>query len=153
MASAEIRKMRHADRPAVLALLARWNMAPIPARPGEEAEATGLETGRTFVAVHDGRIVGVSSYVMTGADRAQTQSLAVDPAWLGRGLGERLQQARLDALRAQGVRQVRTEADRPETIAWYVRKFGYRIEGTAPKKQQRFSLPEVPVWTVLTLDL
>jgi N-acetylglutamate synthase-like GNAT family acetyltransferase len=148
-----IRKMRQEDRPAVLALLGRWNMAPVPPRAGEEAEATGLEPERTFVAVHEGRVIGVSSYVMTGADSAQTQSLAVDPAWRGRGLGERLQRARMEALRAQGIRQLRTEADRPETIAWYVRKFGYRVEGKVPKKQQRFSLPEVAEWTVLRLDL
>jgi ribosomal protein S18 acetylase RimI-like enzyme len=144
--------MRQEDRPAVLVLLAAWNMAPIPARTEAEAEATGLDPAHTFVAVHAGRIVGVSSYVLTGPDSAQTQSLAVDPAWRGRGLGERLQRTRLEALRAQGIRQLRTEADRPETIAWYVRKFGYRVIGTVPKKQ-RFSLPEVTEWTVLRLEL
>jgi hypothetical protein len=55
-------------------------------------------------------------------------------------------------MKALGIRHVRTEADRPETIAWYVRKFGYRVAGTVPKKHA-FSLPDVGYWTVLTLDL
>jgi hypothetical protein len=67
-------------------------------------------------------------------------------------VGEALQQARLAELKALGVRHVRTEADRPETIAWYVKKFGYRVTGSAPKKHA-FSLPEVGRWTILTLDL
>ena len=146
--------MRQEEFGAAVRLLAFWNMAPLPPGvPGEEVEATGLEPDHTYVAVHDGRIVGVASFNLAGDGWAQTQSLAVDPDWVGQGLGERLQRARLAAIRALGVRRVRTEADRPETIAWYVRKFGYRIEGTVPKKQQRFSLPEVREWTVLILDL
>jgi ribosomal-protein-alanine N-acetyltransferase len=153
MLPAEIRKMRQDDRPAIVALLAGWNMAPLETgADARNTEATGLEPHRTFVAVHEGRVVGVSSFVLQADGSALTASLAVAPEWRGRGLGERLQRARLEELRAQGVRQVRTEADRPETIAWYVRKFGYRIEGTAPKKQ-RFSLETVAEWTVLVLDL
>jgi hypothetical protein len=47
---------------------------------------------------------------------------------------------------------VRTETDRPATVRWYVRRFGYRVVGTNPKKHA-FSLPDVAVWTVLELDL
>ena len=41
---------------------------------------------------------------------------------------------------------------RPETIRWYVERFGYRIVGSNPKKHD-FSLPGVDSWTVLELDL
>ncbi len=47
---------------------------------------------------------------------------------------------------------VETETDRPETITWYLRKFGYRLAGAVPKKHA-FSLAHVPYWTVLELDL
>jgi hypothetical protein len=63
-----------------------------------------------------------------------------------------LQSARLDEMRRRGIRRVRTEADRPETIRWYVEMFGYRIVGTNPKKHA-FSLEDVDFWTVLELDL
>ena len=55
-------------------------------------------------------------------------------------------------MRARGVKRVRTETDRPETIRWYVERFGYRIVGSNPKKHD-FSLPEVDTWTVLELEL
>ena len=44
------------------------------------------------------------------------------------------------------------KTDRPETIDWYVRHFGYQISGTHPKKHT-FSLPDVDEWTILELDL
>jgi hypothetical protein len=50
------------------------------------------------------------------------------------------------------VRQVHTEADRPEVIEWYQKKFGYRIAGRVSKKHP-FSLPQESDWTVLELDL
>ena len=102
-------------------------------------------------AVQD-RVVGVASYVIEAERFAVTESLAVDPDWLGKGIGLRLHRARLAALRAQGITRVRTEADRPRTIAWYVKHFGYRITGTVPKKHA-FGLEEVAEWTVLELDL
>jgi hypothetical protein len=55
-------------------------------------------------------------------------------------------------MRRRGVRRVRTETDRPATVRWYVRRFGYRVVGTNPKKHA-FSLPDVDVWTVLELEL
>ena len=152
MRQIEIRKMRPEDLGRVIEILAAWNMAPVAASPQcPEVEATGLAVGSTFVAVAGGTIVGVSSYVLHES-WAETASLAVDPAWRGKGVGESLQRARLSELKALGIRHVRTETDRPETIAWYLKKFGYRVAGTAPKKHA-FSLPDVGHWTVLTLDL
>ncbi len=55
-------------------------------------------------------------------------------------------------MRRRGVRRVRTETDRPATVRWYVRRFGYRIVGNNPKKHV-FSRPDVDHWTVLNLDL
>jgi predicted N-acetyltransferase YhbS len=96
--------------------------------------------------------VGVGSYLLHSDALAETASLAVSPEVKGSGIGARLQVARLEEMLARGIRRVRTETDRPETIAWYQRKFGYRIVGSNPKKHA-FSLPDVDVWTVLELDL
>jgi len=148
-----IRKMRPEDDDRIVAILSHWNMAPVPATPERpDSEIAAIEIGNTFVASADGKIVGVASYVLHGERRAETEILAVDPAWRGIGIGTRLQTARLAEMKARGVKQVRTKADRPETIAWYVRKFGYRIAGTAPKKHA-FGLEGVDRWTVLELDL
>jgi len=153
VAPVEIREMQRHEVGRVIEILAHWNMVPVaPTADCPEPEATGLEVGSTFVALVEGAIVGVSSYVLRGAGSAETASLAVAPEWRGKGIGEKLQRARLAALKARGIRHVRTETDRPETIAWYQRKFGYRVAGTVPKKHA-FSLEHVPHWTVLILDL
>ena len=147
--SIEIRKLTDQELPAVLALLARWNMAPRLGDPS--AERSEIIVENTFVAVQAGRIVGVASYILHSHGFAETASLAVDCKYLGQGVGYRLQQARLEEMRSRGVRRVRTEADRPETIRWYVEKFGYRIVGTNPKKHD-FGRSDIDRWTVLELD-
>ena len=153
MTHIEIRKMRPDEAGRTIEILAQWNMAPVaPSAAVPEPERTGLDPDCTFVAVAEDTIVGVGSYILLGDGWAETASLAVEPGWRGKGVGEALQRARINELKTRGIRHVRTETDRPETIAWYVRKFGYHITGTAPKKHA-FSLTGVAHWTVLTLDL
>lgn len=148
-----IRKMLEQDREPVMQLLAHWNMAPRP--PSAEIpdpERRTLELKNTFVAVANGVPIGVASYILHDGRRAETASLAVSPAWLGSLVGERLQIARLIEMKARGVALVRTESDRPEVVDWYVRKFGYRIVGTAPKRHP-FGRADIATWTVLELAL
>lgn len=148
-----VRKMRGDDVSAAIELLEAWNMAPRPPSESEpDPERSSLILENSFVAVRDGKVVGVCSYILGDPGEGETASLAVDPSCRGQGVGKKLQQARLNEMRARGVRKVRTETDRPETVRWYVGNFGYRIVGTNPKKHA-FSLPDVDVWTVLELDL
>lgn len=145
-----IRAMRESDVPRALEILQQWNMAPRPEEP--DAERRGIDVARSFVAERDGIILGTASYIVLGPGTAETASLAVDPGSRGLGLGYRLQAARLEAMWARGIRHVRTETDRPETVRWYIEKFGYRRAGTAPKKHD-FSVSGVDHWVVLELDL
>lgn len=148
-----VRKMRPDDLPGALRILALWNMAPrAPSAEVPDPERTSIDLGNAFVAEAGGRIVGTCSYFILGDGWAETASLAVDPEPCFAGVGVLLQQARLDEMRGRGVRRVRTETDRPATVRWYVRRFGYRIVGRNPKKHA-FSLPDVDHWTVLELDL
>ena len=78
--------------------------------------------------------------------------MAVDPAYRRYGLGMRLQTARLRAMAALGATTVVTNADRPVTIAWYKKHFGYRQIGTIPKVHE-FGDPDVHEWTTLEMDL
>ncbi len=152
MAAITIRKMREEDRAAAMAILERWNMAPRPpsaAVPDPERSTLYLEN--SFVALSGEVVIGVASYILHGT-QAETASLAVDPAWLGRSVGERLQSARLAEMKVRGVERVQTESDRPDVIAWYVRKFGYRVLGTRSKKHA-FGREDIDRWTVLELDL
>ncbi len=78
--------------------------------------------------------------------------MAVEPPARGLGTGERLQELRLDELRGLGCHRVRTNADLPETIDWYKRKFGYREVGRVAKLHP-FGAPDVAEWTTLELDI
>jgi N-acetylglutamate synthase-like GNAT family acetyltransferase len=142
--------MKESDVSEALAVLDAWNMAPTPER--DDAERSGIIVENAFVAEHHGKVVGTAGWFALSDDVAETASLAVDPGYRGLGVGFRLQEARLAALREQGFRTVRTETDRPATIRWYVEKFGYRRIGTSPKKHE-FSLPDVHEWTILELHL
>jgi predicted N-acetyltransferase YhbS len=149
----EIRLMRDQDWERVLAILGHWGMAPVePSVDCPEPEHSGLEVGKTLVATAGGRVVGVASYRLLGKRLASTESLAVDPDWIGCGAAEKLQLARLATMRLLGIERVRTTADRPRTITWYVKRFGYRITGVEPKRHP-FGVSGVPDWTVLELDL
>lgn len=148
-----IRKMRVEDTAAAMELLAQWNMAPIKASAAIPLpEREHLKQANTFVATVQGKLVGVASWLSIDATHAETASLAVDKEFIGCGVGQKLQEARVDEMRSKGILQVRTEADRPEVIRWYIDKFGYRIVGTNQKKHA-FSLAERDSWTVLELRL
>ncbi|MFQ5529867.1 MAG: GNAT family N-acetyltransferase, partial [Gemmatimonadota bacterium] len=112
----------------------------------------GIVVENAFVAEHEDRVVGTAGWFALSARVAETASLAVDRDYHGLGIGYRLQEARLAAMRERGFQVVRTETDRPDTIRWYIEKFGYRRIGTSPKKHE-FSLPDVHEWTILELDL
>ena len=146
----EIRKMTDADLLGALRVLEEYGMAPTPDRA--DAERSALDVGNAFVALAGDRIVGVAGYIVHSKTYAETASLAVLPEAQGLSVGYRLQTARLDEMRARGILTVRTETDRPETVEWYVRMFGYRVTGTNPKKHA-FSREDVDDWTVLELDL
>jgi len=148
-----IRKMVLEDMEAVIGVLSRWNMAPVkPSPDNPEPERSSVNVENSFVAVEGSRVVGVSSYIVHSPEFAETASFAVDPGYTGKGIGYRLHAARLKEMREKGIKRVRTETDRPETIRWYVEKFGYKVTGKN-KKKHSFSLPDVDYWTVLELDL
>jgi len=148
-----IRPMVEEDTPEVRGLLAQWNMEPKNAtRTGVRPERDHIEVGNTFVAILRDRLVGVGSFLMIDDGHAETASLAVSPDLLGCGIGFRLQERRLEEMRARGVRHVRTEADRPGVIRWYIEKFGYRKTGTIPKRHA-FGDSSRSHWTLLELDL
>lgn len=148
-----IRPMRQEDLPDVMQLLSGWNMEPkTQADTGVRPERDHIEVANTFVAVLQGKLVGVGSFLMLDAERAETASLAVAPEFLGCGIGHKLQQRRLEEMRSRGVRIVRTEADRPNVIRWYMEKFGYRRMGTIPKRHA-FGDPNRTEWTLLELEL
>jgi ribosomal-protein-alanine N-acetyltransferase len=139
-----------ADRKEMLRVLETANMHRVPS-----PEMDDFDIGHWFVAELDGQVVGVSGYRLldrNGELVGKTTLLAVDPAARKHGIGRALQELRMERMRDAGARRVITNADRPETIAWYERHFGYRKVGEVPKLHE-FGLRDVDRWTTLEAPL
>lgn len=149
----EIRKMQSSDLMNVTALLGYWNIAPVaPSSEIPDPERTELIVENTYVAIDGDRIVGVCSFIQHSPIVAEGASLAVDPAYHRLGIAESLASAIRREMYSRGVRTVRLESDRPESISWLVRHRGYQIVGTTPKRHA-FGAHDIDHWTVLHLDL
>ena len=142
-----IRPARPGERDAILAVMEPWNMHHVPSE-----EMAELDLACFFVATEGDRIVGASGYAIIGPGQGKTTLMAVLPECKGTGIGKALQDVRLEAMAANGVHTVTTNADRPKTIDWYKRLYGYREVGTLPKLHS-FGLDDVDHWTTLELDL
>ena len=141
------RRARAADHDAIFRVLAFANFHHVPS-----AEMPVFDLADVFVAEMDGVIVGVAGYALLGDGRGKTTLMAVDPAFRRYGIGSRLQVLRMRAMREAGCRSVTTNADLPDTIAWYKRNFGYREVGTLAKVHE-FGDPQRDHWTTLECNL
>jgi uncharacterized protein (DUF849 family)/GNAT superfamily N-acetyltransferase len=138
------------DRQAMLKILEVFNMHRVPSD-----EMTDFDIGTWFVAEIDGSVVGLGGFGFlheAGELIGKTKLLAVHPDAASHGIGRALQELRMGLMRDAGAARVRTCADRPQTIDWYKRNFGYEEVGTIPKLHE-FGLPTVDYWTVLEAPL
>lgn len=140
-------KAVHDDVPAIMSLLETANMHYVPS---EEMPDLGLEN--CYVARQDGRVVGMCGFKMLSDDQGKTTLMVVAPDCRGKGLGLRLQRERVLVMADLGARTVITNADRPETIEWYKKHFGYREVGHVDKTHE-FGLRDVGRWTTLEMDV
>ena len=93
-----VRPMTEADLGAVAALAKRvWK-----AKASRWVKACLASGDLGYVAVVDGRVVGFGFACMCGT-HGRLHTLAVDPAYRGRGLAKQLHRARLQAMRLMGV--------------------------------------------------
>ncbi|MCW8891643.1 MAG: GNAT family N-acetyltransferase, partial [Sedimenticola sp.] len=135
------------DRDEILNIMRPWNMHNVPSPEMDE-----LDLDCFFVAKIDDTIIGASGYKLLSPTQGKTTLLSVLPEFSGLGIGKALQNARLDAMHKAGVKTVTTNADRPRTIIWYMKHYGYRQVGTL-KKVCSFGLPDVNYWTTIEMDL
>ncbi|MFO7592425.1 MAG: GNAT family N-acetyltransferase [Pseudomonadota bacterium] len=142
-----IEKARTGDHDAILKVMEPWNMHHVPS-----PEMGALDLDNFFVARIDNTIVGAGGYKILSTERGKTTLLGIIPEFSGLGIGKALQNARLEAMHQLGIQTVITNADRPDTILWYKKHFGYREVGKL-KKIAPFSLEDVGHWTTLELDL
>lgn len=146
-ATVTYRTARPTDVPGMLRVLAFVNMHNVPS-----PEMPELLIDKFFVAEVDDLLVGCAGYKVLPDGKGKTTLMAVDPAYRLHGVGQRLQEMRMQKMWDLGCRSVITNADRPETIEWYERKFCYKKIGTLAKIHA-FGLPHVDHWTTLESDL
>jgi len=138
------------DRGPMLRVLETVNMHRIPS-----PEMHDFDLGRWYVAEDDGELIGVSGFRLLRKPEGtigKTTLLAVHPDHREKGVGRALQELRLELMRDEGALRVVTNADRPETIEWYQRNFGYMAVGRTPKLHE-FGLVDVDHWTTLEAPL
>jgi N-acetylglutamate synthase-like GNAT family acetyltransferase len=137
----EIRRPSELDRGGILAVLrtAEFHAIGSPEMPE-------FPLSDCFVAVADGRIVGVGGYRILDADTAKTTLLAVDPTWRGCGIGNMLQEARLRVMKGAGVKRIYTNTDDEAVIAWLERHYGFRRSGELIPKVSPFGRSDMQHW-------
>ena len=143
----EIVRAQAKDMPAILKVLKTANMHHIPSK-----EMPALDLSLCFLAVTAGQVIGVGGYKMLSDGSGKTTVLVVDPAHRGKGVGMALQMKRMHEMIGKGAKKIITNADRPESIAWYKRHFGYKEIGSL-KKFHEYGHPDVDHWTTLELDV
>ncbi len=142
-----IRKAKELERGTILKIMEPWNMHHVPSEEMEE-----LDISCFFVAEIDDIVVGASGYKLLLNNHGKTTLLGVLPAYNGKGIGKVLQDARLKAMYDLGVKTVITNADRPKTIKWYKKHYGYKDIGSI-KKIHSFGDDLIDSWTTLEMDL
>ncbi|MEE4214761.1 MAG: GNAT family N-acetyltransferase [Bacteroidales bacterium] len=142
-----IRQAGKEDRDEILRIMEYWNMHHVPSE-----EMPELDISCFFIAEENGKIVGASGYKMISPEVGKTTLLGVDPEEAGKGIGMALQQARLKKMHELGAKKVITNADRPDTIAWYKKHFGYYEVGKL-KKIHSFGRDDIDEWTTIEMNL
>lgn len=135
------------DREAILRVMRPWNMHRVPS-----PEVPQIDPTRFFVARVRGEIVAAGGYEILPDGQGKTTLLGVLPEFNHMGIGHALQDARLREMACLGAETVTTNADRPGTILWYKRVFGYREIGRL-EKLHSFGDPTIDHWTTLRMDL
>jgi ribosomal-protein-alanine N-acetyltransferase len=142
-----IEKASPGDYEAILKVMEAWNMHHVPS-----AEMAELDLTCFFVARVSGLVAGAIGYKLLSSAVGKTTLLAIRPEFTGKRIGRSLQNACIDVMFSAGIRTIITNADRPETILWYKKHYGYRPVGML-KKLCDFGLSDVDHWITLEMDI
>jgi amino-acid N-acetyltransferase len=99
-----VRPARTADVPAIRRLVDHY--APSGMLLSKPTVSLYEAVQEFRVAELDGQVVGCGAVHVMWEDLAEVRTVAVDPAYRGRGIGDRILPALLDAARELGVRRV-----------------------------------------------
>lgn len=147
MPDCKIRFGRPEDIPSIISLMEPYNMHHIPS-----PEMGELNYKFFLVAETKDRLIGAAGFAFLSDETGKTTLMAVHPDFTRCGIGRKLQRMRMEILAGFGCTRIITNADRPETVSWYKKHFGYREVGRLPKMHS-FGRKDIPEWTTLEADL
>jgi ribosomal-protein-alanine N-acetyltransferase len=142
-----IEPAKEEDIPEILEIMKTANMHYVPS-----PEMPELDWKCFFIAKNEGKFVGAAGYKILSSTEAKTTLMAMHLDFRKHGIGRLLQERRMLAMSDQGIKTLTTNADIPETIAWYKKHFGYKETGKL-KKIHEFGRPDIDEWTTLQTDL
>lgn len=135
-------------RTEILEIMREYNMHLVPSPEMDELDLSCFYLA--FDSEHK-KYLGAAGYKILPDNVGKTTLLSVSSLCTRSGVGYALQQARVEKMKTLGVTHIITNADRPESIAWY-KKQGYEEIGKLPKIHS-FGLDTVDHWTTLRLDI
>jgi ribosomal-protein-alanine N-acetyltransferase len=104
--------------------------------PERNSQRRGWLARLTRPRAPDASIVGYGGFWCI-ADEAHISTIAVEPEWRGRGLGEYLLASLIEQAIALGARQVTLEVRESNRVAQSLyRKYGFRVTGHRPRYYQ-----------------
>jgi N-acetylglutamate synthase-like GNAT family acetyltransferase len=152
----EIGPAKKEDIPKIIKILKIYNMGEF----GHDERPSLPPAENFFVAKKGKEVIGCSAFLLHNTSKlaknnteAETASLAVIPRYLGKGIGNKLQIARLQRMYELGIKKVYTEVDTPSIIEWYINKFGYKKILTRKKFNSNYGDPNIDTYTLIELNL
>jgi len=143
----KIRFAKKSDIKSIISLMKPYNMHHIPS-----LEMGELNEQFFIVAEYKGNIIGAAGFSFLNSDKGKTTLMAVHPDYQHFGVGKELQRMRMIILAGFGCGTILTNVDRPETVAWYKKNFGYKEIGRL-KKIHSFGRKDIDEWTTLEASL
>ncbi len=95
-------------------------------------EVSHFDFEHAYVARVNGVIAGCAHWRLNSPTEAKTTLISVDPQFRGRGIGFKLQEARMRAAFDAGAKKLVTFCDTEKSTNWYTKHFGCVAEGEEP---------------------
>ena len=106
-----------------------------------------------FIATIEKEVIGLAGYKILDSNTAKTSLLAVKKECREMGIGDTLQNKRIEYLRNKNIKVLYTNCDNEKVISWNIRHFGFKRTGEKIVKTESYGLLDKDEWVNLILYL
>lgn len=143
-----IRRPSIRDWDQILSILEKENFHNIG---GEEMKDFPLKD--CFIAVKNEEVLGLAGYKILNSTTAKTSLLAVKKEYRKMGIGEALQNSRIEYLKSKNIKELYTNCDNEKVIKWNINHFGFKKTGKLIAKTESYGRLDKDKWVNLRLEL